>query len=172
MGTDVQLDDLIKASERGFRVDVVELAKMLNLPVYAMDMPDNESGHLCDGDEPYIAINENHPVTRQRFTIAHEISHYITHRDLLERKGQLDRKADYESEEEVEIEEEADKIAASILMPKDLVNQYFEKYGWTKLTRFTSEMIAQIADEFRVSREMAVTRLRDLDMPIPYLVFA
>lgn len=43
MGTDVQLDDLIKASERCFRVDVVELAKMLNLPVYSMEMPDKES---------------------------------------------------------------------------------------------------------------------------------
>jgi Zn-dependent peptidase ImmA (M78 family) len=172
MPTDIQLDDLVKASERGFRVDVVELAKKLNLTVYSVDLPDDQSGHLCDGAEPYIEVNRNHSITRQRFTIAHEISHYLIHQNLLQTKGQLDRKTTYESPEEVAIEQEADRTAAGILMPEDLVNKYFDKMKWTKLTRFTASMISDIAEAFRVSREMAVTRLRDLEIPIPYLVFA
>lgn len=172
MGITVEITGLIKSSQKGFRVDVVELASKLDLPVYSVDLPDDESGHICDGDEPYIEVNRNHPVTRQRFTIAHEISHFIKHKKLLDEKGQLDRKAIYDSPEDVEREAEADELAASILMPEDSVRKYFTKHKWTTLTRITAEMIAMIADEFRVSKEMAVTRLRNMGVAIPYLTFA
>jgi len=57
-------------------------------------------------------------------------------------------------------------------MPEDLVNEYFEQKKWSSLTRFTTDMIEQIADEFRVSRVMAITRLRELGFAIPFLSFA
>ncbi len=166
------LNSLVKSSQKGYRVDVVELAKKLNLPVYSMDLPDDISGHLCDGDEPYIEVNRNHPVTRQRFTIAHEISHYMQHRDLLASKGKLDRDNTFKDEAEKKIEVEADQIAAGILMPDESIKAFFIERGWNPLTRFTADMITKIADEFKVSKEMAVTRLRDLGIAIPYLTFA
>lgn len=172
MSTSSKLDNLIKTSQKGFRVDVVELAKKLDLPVYSVDLPEDESGHLFDGAKPYIEVNRNHPVTRQRFTVAHEISHFLKHGDLLQKRGQLDRKTAYANEAEIKLEEEADRTAACILMPKDSVERYFKDQNWTELTRFNVDMVGRIASEFRVSRELAVTRLRDLNIAIPYRVFA
>lgn len=171
MDTNV-INSLVKSSQKGYRVDVVELAKKLNLPVYSVDLPDDVSGHLCDGSEPYIEVNRNHPVTRQRFTIAHEISHFLQHSDLLQKKGKLDRDKTFKDEAEKKIEVEADQVAAGILMPEDSIRAFFKEHKWSPLTRFTTEMIGRIADEFKVSREMAVTRLRDLGVAIPYLTFA
>jgi len=174
MTASVDIDRLIKSSRVGFRIDVVGLAQKLDLPVYSIDLPDDEGGHICknDGQKAYIEVNRKHPVTRQRFTIAHEISHYLKHEPDLAKEGQLDRKTQYASPEEANREAEADETAASILMPEDLVNEYFEQKKWSSLTRFTTDMIEQIADEFRVSRVMAITRLRELGFAIPFLSFA
>lgn len=171
--TKVDIDQLIQSSQKGYRVDVVGLAKKLNLQVFSVDLPDDQSGHICkDSGQPYIEVNRSHPITRQRFTIAHEISHYLKHESALEKQGQLDRKSQFSSPEEAKMEAEADEAAASILMPKKLVEAYFTENNWSTLTRFTTEMIEQIANEFRVSRAMAITRLRELGIAIPFLSFA
>lgn len=169
---DIELDSLIRASEKGYRVDVVGLAKKLDIPVYSVDLPNDESGHIYDGDRPYIEVNCNHPITRQRFTIAHEVSHYLMHHDLLKAKGRLDNKSEFNTPEEAAIEASADERAAEILMPKELVDSYFHEHQWDNLTRLNSAMITQIASEFRVSHAMAVTRLRGLGIAISFLSFA
>lgn len=173
MTTTVDIKDLIKSSQDGYRVDVVALAKKLNLPVYSLDLPSEQSGHIVnENGKIFIEVNRNHPPTRQRFTIAHEISHYLKHDRILKREGQLDRKTEYSSIAELKREQEADENAADILMPKELVKQYAAEQDWNRLTKFNSDMINQTADTFRVSRAMALTRLRELGFKIPFLSFA
>lgn len=173
MTTTVDISNLIKASQKNYRVDVVALAKKLNLPVYSVDLPSEESGHILnENGKVFIEVNRNHPPSRQRFTIAHEISHYLKHDRILKREGQLDRKKEYSSLAELKREQEADEQAADILMPKDLVKQYASEKHWTRLTKFNGDMISQTADDFRVSRAMALTRLRELGFKIPFLSFA
>jgi Zn-dependent peptidase ImmA (M78 family) len=169
----VDLDGLIRGSEKNRRIDVVQLAKNLGLEVYSVDLPDEDSGCLKKGDvEPFIEVNRNHPVTRQRFTIAHEISHYIKHQDQLELAGKLDRTKNYHDDVDLAIEDEADQTAAEILMPQYLIDDYLKEKDWGKLTKYSSRMIEEIADQFRVSRTMAITRLRGVGIKIPYLSFA
>lgn len=172
---DDQLSSLIRASRKEHRIDVVDLAQRLGLDVYSVDMPENDCGDIQQDQETnkvYIEVNRNHPITRQRFTIAHEISHYLKHRDELTQKGKLDRKDQYSDAKELKLEAEADQTAAAILMPETVVEDYFTDKQWSKNTKFDPEMIEQIADDFWVSRTMAVTRLRDLGFPVPYLSFA
>ena len=120
----------------------------------------------------FIEVNRNHPITRQRFTVAHEIAHFVKHPKVLAEKGQLDRTRTFKDEAEIQREDEADEEAAAILMPEYLVEDYFKTKSWSKKTKFDSEMISEVAESFRVSRAMAITRLRDLDFPIPYISFA
>jgi DNA modification methylase len=150
------------------------VSRSQNLPLTSVDLPDDQSGHICQEDDqpPYIEVNRNHPITRQRFTIAHEISHYLQHDTLLKAQGQLDRKATFASQQEAKLESEADEVAAQILMPQPLVAQYFKQKEWGDLVRFDTNMVAAIADEFRVSRAMVVTRLRELSFTVPFLSFA
>jgi Zn-dependent peptidase ImmA (M78 family) len=173
--TQIDLTQLIQASQTDHRIDVVGLAKKLGLSVYSLDMPDDQCGDIKkdpETDKFFIEINRNHPVTRQRFTIAHEIAHFVKHPKVLEQKGQLDRNNTFKDEAEIRREDEADEEAAAILMPEYLVDDYFKTKSWSKKTKFDSSMIGEVADSFRVSRAMAITRLRELEFPIPYISFA
>ena len=171
----VNLTQLIRASQTDHRIDVVGLAKKLDLSVYSLDMPDNESGSIkknqATGDF-FIQVNRNHPITRQRFTIAHEIAHFVKHSQALIEKGQLDRNNTFKDAAEILREDEADEEAAAILMPEYLVDDFFSTKSWSKKTKVDTEMLNEVADSFRVSRTMAITRLRSLGFPIPYISFA
>ena len=68
-----------------------------------------------------IFTNANHPRTRRRFTIAHEIAHFVLHRVLIGDGIQHD--ALYRSSLSDPIEREANRKAADILMPWHLVDQ-------------------------------------------------
>lgn len=171
----MQVAELIKQSQKDHRVDVIDLASRLGLSVYAVDMDDDTNGcikYQKDTDSFYIMVNSKHPTTRQRFTIAHEIGHYLKHADKIRKKGQLDRGVEFTGPAEIKSEAEADQQAAEILMPEATLIEYLKQNNWGKKTRFNAEMIGEIADHFRVSRAMAVTRLRELKLPVPYLSFA
>jgi Zn-dependent peptidase ImmA (M78 family) len=166
------LADLIRGNTKDDVVDVVQLAKSLGLEVYPEELADKESGYLkfdSSDNGCYIVVNKSHPTTRQRFTIAHEVGHYLKHRDELVKCGQLDRKKGGDTK----LEDQADELAAEILMPEDLVRKYVDEYvpeddGKT----FTANVIMDIANHYRVSAPMAITRLRALNYRIPYVSFA
>lgn len=104
-------------------VRVGALAKALGLRVLLSTLPLNISGMLEPDDEGghVIKINRFEPKERQRFTIAHEIAHYLLHRHLIAR-GVVDS-ALYRSKLSSRLEAEANRLAADILMPRILVEQ-------------------------------------------------
>ena len=56
------------------------LAHRLNLAIQSEALGDNVAGMLViEGDRGAIGYNSTHVLVRQRFTIAHEISHYLLH---------------------------------------------------------------------------------------------
>ncbi|MEO8092930.1 MAG: ImmA/IrrE family metallo-endopeptidase [bacterium] len=68
--------------------------------------------------------------TRRRFTIAHEIGHWVMHRGqqtLFCRSKAV--QADEQDVEGPDIEEEASIFAAALLMPRDLMRTYWEGSG-------------------------------------------
>lgn len=112
-------------------VPVEKIAAEVGLgPIYEM-LPDSISGAIrrrVDGAYE-IVVNFTHPTQRQRFTIAHELGHYIYHRDLLGRGtgDTLAFRAEGSSYPNPYIgpreEREANTVAANILMPNHLVKQ-------------------------------------------------
>lgn len=102
-------------------VKVGALAKALGLKVVVSTLPLNISGMLKpdEGGGFVVKINRFEPKERQRFTIAHEIAHYLLHRQLIAR-GVVDS-ALYRSKLSSRLEAEANRLAADILMPRKLV---------------------------------------------------
>ena len=98
-----------------------------------------------------IYTNGKHPATRRRFTIAHEISHYLLHRDLMDGEVYEDYllRASGAWANPV-IESEANKLAADILMPMRLLRDEYDKGLKT---------IEQLADRFEVSKSAMSIRL-------------
>lgn len=161
------VDEARRSIAKEGAVDVVELADRLGLEVYQESLPDSSSGYIeyKDGDT-YIVINENHPLTRQRFTIAHELGHYVHDFDKLKELGRLDRSKEKISNE---VEIVADTFAANILMPENETKILVKKLNDSKIS---AEVIEKIAEHFRVSRSMAIVRIRELGISVPYIEFA
>lgn len=70
--------------------DVVDLAHQMGLTVRRPTFCSEIAGSLthCDGKWS-IGVNDQHSANRQRFTIAHEIAHYLMHRDLILKHGPM-----------------------------------------------------------------------------------
>jgi Zn-dependent peptidase ImmA (M78 family) len=83
----------------------------------------NELSGVLDltGDVATITINSKHNQERQRFTIAHEIGHYLLHYRSTD-KGFLDTTL-YTFQDKItnKIEAEASRFAAALLMSSDVI---------------------------------------------------
>jgi|SRR3954454_9037043 len=119
------------------------------------------SGLLVRSDTTaMIGVNVNHPPVRQRFTIAHELGHYLLHSGL---SSHVDR--DYrvnfrstESSEARNVEEiEANFFAASILMPKQFLD---EDNAVTALDNDAA--VEKLAKRYFVSRHAMSLRLANV----------
>mgnify|MGYP001304289610 CR=1 FL=1 len=123
-----QQKSIIKKHQNSFPVEMIPLAHDFGLKVYNVSgWPDDLSGMIKlnkkDANNPRyeIYVNKNHAATRRRFTIAHEISHFLLHKDLIG-DGIVDDGL-YRSKLPGSIETEANRLAADLLMPWGLINQ-------------------------------------------------
>lgn len=125
---------------------------------------DGASGAIVrEGEKFAVSVNALESVNRQRFTAAHELAHYLLHRDLMGDGERMHRHVDslfdggqpsgdviFKREHEIQ----ANRIAAQIVMPKSLVE---EKFATTKDT-------AVLAKEFGVSKAAMEIRLKTLGL--------
>jgi len=152
----------------GYRVPVpIHLvAQRLNLTLEAAALGDKVSGMLVvDGDQGAIGYNSAHARVRQRFTISHEIAHYLLH---ARRSGKaqlfIDKQVTYRRDDQssagVNREEiEANQLGAALLMPRGLVQQEIRARG---LDLDDSEAIELLAKRFQVSTAAMSNRLQNL----------
>ncbi len=142
-------------------VDLSPIAEGLNLEVYsAKGWEDDISGMIRKDrrskENGYtIYSNAAHPLTRRRFTIAHEIAHYILHEDLIG-GGITDGGALYRSKLSSAIESEANRLAAGILMPRHLVMSALEE----------ENSLEGLSSLFNVSPQAMAIRLSRLNIII------
>ncbi|MEG3173505.1 ImmA/IrrE family metallo-endopeptidase [Sphingomonas sp. ZB1N12] len=127
------------------------LADALGLEVFKSTLRPEESGLIEPSDTAAsgyrIKINRHEMVERQRFTLAHEIAHFLLHRqdiggglfdDVLYRSSLSDRK-----------EVEANKLASLIIMPDASVRKARPKVAHLPV----DEQIAELSKLFRVSQQ-------------------
>lgn len=125
LNLDEKLGIVRRHQQNGLPVKVVPIAKDLGLKVYyATNFSDEISGLIKqDKTAPNgygIFVNKNHAPTRRRFTIAHEIAHYVLHEDKIG-DGISDDML-YRSNLSNRIEAQANQLAADILMPWSLLS--------------------------------------------------
>jgi Zn-dependent peptidase ImmA (M78 family) len=152
---------IIAAHQTKAPVKMTPIAKALGLTVYNVpDWPKNISGMIRrDKDRGgasgfAIFVNGAHPNTRKRFTIAHEIAHYVLHESLigdgvvedalLRAEGLSNR-----------VEAQANQFAADMLMPWNLISDYQNRGVQT---------VEELASAFEVSKDAMSIRL----LGVPY----
>jgi hypothetical protein len=102
------------ARELGIKVKRLPLGKLIAGQIIRDPKRGGLSGFL-------ININSDDSINRQKFTLAHEIAHFILHRDLIE-DGIIDDTM-YRSDLGNRYETQANQLAADILMPIRLVKK-------------------------------------------------
>lgn len=123
MTTFTEFNAILARHQRAYPVQTVPLAHGLGIKVYrAHGFPDNISGRIYQESAGNYAIDVNatHHPNRRRFTIAHEIAHYMLHRDLIGQEMFDDYM--YRSGLSNSREYEANSMAADILMPRHLID--------------------------------------------------
>ncbi|MCA8312073.1 ImmA/IrrE family metallo-endopeptidase [Burkholderia sp. AU28942] len=105
-----------------------------------------------DAAEWGIFYNGNASPERQRFTIAHELGHFILHRDR-QMSFQCDKASVYSGQDTLAvIEREADDFASNLLLPGDVLRDAMA--GQT----ISLHLLSQLASRFQVSFEALCIR--------------
>ncbi|MEM6603185.1 MAG: ImmA/IrrE family metallo-endopeptidase [Pseudomonadota bacterium] len=133
-------------------VDVYGLIREMGLRIFEATYEDDDiSGQIIRDEENnsyIIYVNAGHSHTRKRFTAAHELGHYVLHRDQI--GDGITDDALYRSRLSNPTEWEANRFAADILMPRDKVDYYASING---------NNISILANIFQVSEQAMAIRL-------------
>lgn len=140
-------------------VDLEALAHALRLGVFgSFELPNTVSGMIVKANDTtrkydkgsgyYIVVNQHQHEHRMRFTIAHEIAHFILDHDKI--GDNLIDSALYRSDNVSEPEERAaNALAADILMPWALISEELSK----------GVPVSSLAEKFDVSSAAMSVRL-------------
>ncbi|HUY90697.1 MAG TPA: ImmA/IrrE family metallo-endopeptidase [Pirellulales bacterium] len=143
-------------------INPVAVASVLGIEVFNASFDgDSISGMLRKSEGRYeILVNHSHPPARKRYTIAHELGHYVLHRDQVEsfvdpelnlfRSKPPDQKTPAERVREIQ----ANMFAAALLMPEELVRQQLQ----------ATNDLPRLASVFQVSHSAMGNRLNNLDL--------
>lgn len=106
------------------------------------------------GEGATILLNSGDVFERQRFTIAHEIAHYIFEMQQSNENVIIETRSYKNSDLVKEIR--ADKFAAELLMPKELILKEYDSLIFPT--------ISEIARKFEVSKPAMRIRLKELGL--------
>jgi Zn-dependent peptidase ImmA (M78 family) len=145
-------------------VNVEEVAKHLGLRVIPMDLDDEVSGVLITKPEmSCIVIRKDDVIQRQRFSIAHEIGHFVLRHQFeagehvhVDRGFRVSRRDSRSSSGTDAKEIEANQFAAALLMPSWIVLANIKEIGSENLN---DEHVTNLARKFRVSEQAMTIRL-------------
>lgn len=145
-------------------IPIERIARSLGLLIRFEPLDSDLSGFLYrDGDQGVVGVNSSHPKTRKRFTIAHEIGHFLLHQA---EKFHVDRQVfvrfrDNLSSQGIDEEEmEANLFAAEILMPRSSIHEDVQKL--TSIDILHDERIESMARNYGVSLQALMVRLTGL----------
>ena len=131
-----------------YPVRLGEVAKRLGVKVLLSTLPRGTSGQIGQEDGEFIIrINRHEARHRQRFTLAHELAHYLLHRDKIVAEGGWSENVLLRSGQPANIEYEANRLASDLVIPSALLSATTAEYAGP----ITSEVIEDLARRFGVS---------------------
>ena len=151
------IKDTIRGHQASAPVRLSALASALGVGLKAATLPAGISGEIRpDPSSPgdvVIRVNRHDSDKRQRFTVAHEIAHFLLHRDHIGNGIKDD--ALYRSSLSDRREAEANRLAADLLMPEHLIADWLER---ARLLR-VDDVASYLAKQFEVSEASMKIRL-------------
>lgn len=138
-------------------VKLSTLARTLGLKVQASTLPAGISGEIRPdpdrADSYLIRVNRHDSPKRQRFTVAHEIAHFLLHRDQI--GDGIKDDVLYRSRLSDRREAEANRLAADLIMPAGLIDDWLKRAQALRV----EEPVEYLAQIFNVSEQAMRIRL-------------
>jgi len=105
-------------------IQVEDVAKLFSIKILPYDdFPESISGMIVqESTGVLIGVNSKHAKVRQRFTVAHELGHFLSGHDDLKIVDDL-------YDKDTVKEREANEFAAELLMPYDILKTDVQKGG-------------------------------------------
>lgn len=151
--TDILVEHLGNISELDLPINISKITDDEDLTIVIGDFRDQRVSGAFNRNEKKIYVSKSDAYTRKAFTVAHELGHYFLHQD--ENEEVFLRLYNDEPDTPVDVREvEANKFAAALLMPSELVERYWLVTG----------NIVDIARIFGVSNTTANFRLQSLGL--------
>jgi Zn-dependent peptidase ImmA (M78 family) len=151
-------------SVNGAPVPVGRIAKAEGARIFYQSLEDNVSGFLYrDQQQTVIGVNTHHAPVRQNFTTAHELGHLILHdqeRLHIDHDFRVRLRDDVSSQGTDEAEREANFFAASLLMPREFLEEDLQ--GEDSVDLLDDDMLRNLARKYGVSAQALVNRLKNL----------
>lgn len=131
-------------------IDLVKIADGEGLNIAIAEFKEGNVSGFIDLDKKLILVNKYDSAARQRFTIAHELGHWVLHQpELIENRDiVVFYRKELEEKETDPLEQEANCFAANLLVPTSLLDALLN-------VSFSDKTIAEI---FRVSEPVIVFR--------------
>lgn len=150
----MKIRDIIRENQQSAPVDIEKMADAFGVEVRKENLGADISGKIIkersDGNEKFVIIsNSTEDEIRQRFTIAHELSHFILHQDLI--GDGITENTLYRNGLSNEVEDQANRLATDMLMPMHLIEQ---------LSNTENASIDKMASILRVSLTSLMIRLK------------
>ena len=162
-------------------IDMKELMQIHNIHYITKKLPNNISGAsmITENGKKIIVVNKGQPDTRKKFTIAHEVGHLLLKHDVAlntqhtgtisaqqekyNTPSQILFRDDKTSEGSDWREVEANHFAASLLMPREILNKEINKLMQNNSKKYLSEYdVHNLAGIFKVSSIAMSIRLSRL----------
>lgn len=142
-------------------VDVESVAEYLGLSIVDEDLESSVSAMLVvkDGRGGVIGVNTNHHPNRKRFSLAHEIGHYLLHRKeatVFVDAAPVFFRDDTSSAGTERQEIEANAFAAELLIPADSLRESVEQQA---LDPYDDAAVQRLARAFGVSAQALTIKL-------------
>ncbi|EPE2789502.1 ImmA/IrrE family metallo-endopeptidase [Serratia marcescens] len=148
---------LIRKHQLQFPIAVGAIARELGIVVKRSTLAAGISGEIKEENgSVVIRVNRHDVKERQRFTLAHEIAHFLLHRDRIG-DGITDDVL-YRSKLSDFMEVQANRLAADILMPGHLIQKKLDEF--TESTKLRDEeKYEKLAEAAEVSTTAIKIRL-------------
>ncbi len=152
---------------RSAPIDVNGIASAVGLKIVYEDFTDDISGLLITRESTgVIGVHSKHALVRQRFTIAHEIGHFVMHHHsesgehVHVDEGWKTTARNERSTKGIDVDEiEANRFAASLLMPEAFLRTRVAELHNKPLSELD---VFKLAQEFKVSEQAMTLKLRTL----------
>ncbi len=147
-------------------IDVEGIAKALGASIRLEQLEPNVSGLLVRSPDGrvVIGVNAQHHLNRRRFTIAHEIGHFVLHKTtpgVFIDEHMVHFRADASARQTDPKEVEANFFAAALLLPKELLVADVRE---RQLDAMDEVALKALAERYAVSQQTLTLRLLNLGL--------